>query len=171
MKTNRRGAIAALALVGATVLPACAPFQNLLQPPTFDVAADRASEIRLLGPAAGRPLGGAQLRLWTHVHNPNTFGMTLTRLTGHLVLEGDHAAEIDLPLGLPLRAAADTIVPLDLSISFADLPGLANHIAGALTGQQIGYEVRGIIGVNAGPFGEPSFGPATWMAGEVQVVR
>ncbi|MGQ0715375.1 MAG: hypothetical protein ACT4PJ_16885, partial [Gemmatimonadaceae bacterium] len=73
--------------------------------------------------------------------------------------------------GLPLQASGDTVIPLDLSISFADIPELADEIAGALTGQTLEYALRGTLAVDAGPFGQPSFGPATWLQGEVRVVR
>jgi hypothetical protein len=167
--SRRTTAFSAVAIV--TVLSACAALQAIIQPPIFDMAADRSSQFRILGPAADRPLGGAQLRVWAHVQNPNNFGFTLTRLTGNLLLEGDHAAAVDLPLGLPLAAAGDTVIPLDLTISFADIPGMANQLLAAITGQRLNYAIDGVIGVDAGPFGQPSFGPNTWLRGDVQIVR
>jgi hypothetical protein len=98
-------------------------------------------------------------------------GFTLTRLAGQFLLEGDHAANIDLPLGLPLPAASDTVIPIDLNISFADVPGLANQFMAALGGQRLNYAVDGIMTVDAGVLGQPSFGPSTWMRGELQVIR
>jgi hypothetical protein len=164
--------ITALSAVAILVgLGACAALQAIIQPPVLDMAADRTSEFRVLGPATDRPIGGAQLRIWTRVQNPNTVGFTLTRLTGSLLLEGDHAAAVDLPLGLPLPAAGDTVIPLDLTISFADIPGLANQLLAAITGQRLNYAIDGVIGVDAGPLGQPSFGPSTWLRGELQVVR
>jgi hypothetical protein len=159
-------AIAALASIGG-----CAALQDIVQPPLFDMAEGRTSEFRILGPAADRPLGGAQIRIWTRVRNPNSVGFTLTRMAGNLLLRGDHAATVDLPLGLPLPAAGDTVIPLDLNISFADLPGLADQLLAAVTGQRLDYSLRGTVGVDAGPFGEPTFGPTTWLSGEIQVVR
>ncbi|MBW3670853.1 MAG: efflux RND transporter permease subunit [Acidobacteria bacterium] len=47
----------------------------------------------------------------------------------------------------------------------------ANEIAGALTGQTLEYALRGTLAVDAGPLGQPSFGPSTWLRGDVQVVR
>lgn len=168
--TRRFTALPALAVMVAG-LSSCAALQNIVQPPIFDLAEGRTSEFRILGPAADRPLGGAQIRLWTRVQNPNSVGFTLTRLAGNFLLEGDHAATIDLPLGLPLPAAGDTIIPLDLNISFADIPGLANQLLGALSGQRLNYAVNGTIGVDAGVLGQPTFGPNTWLRGEVQVFR
>lgn len=150
---------------------ACAALQNAILPPEFTMADGRSSEIRLLGPSLNRPLGGAELRVWAHVRNPNAFGFTLTRLAGNVFLDDEPAADIDLPLGLPLQASGDTIIPIDLAISFADIPELADEIAGAFAGQTLDYALRGTVAVDAGPLGQPSFGPSTWMQGEVRVVR
>ncbi len=158
-----------LSLVGTAA--ACAALQNAIQPPEFAMADGRSSEIRLLGPSLNRPLGGAELRVWAHVRNPNAFGFTLTRLAGNVFLDDEPAADIDLPLGLPLQASGDTIIPIDLAISFADIPELADEIAGAFAGQTLDYALRGTVAVDAGPLGQPSFGPSTWMQGEVRVVR
>jgi len=163
------GMLATATVIGG--LAACVALQEIVQPPLFEAAPDRTSEVRLVGPAADRPLGGAQVRLWARVQNPNRVGLTLTRLAGNLLLEGDHAATIDLPLGLPLAAGGDTIFPLDLTISFADVPRLADQLRGALTGRTLEYSVRGTVGVDAGPFGEPTFGPTDWLRGNLQVVR
>ena len=171
MISHRRIAVAA-ALAALIAIPsACATLQNAIQSPQFTMADGRSSEIRLLGPSIGRPLGGAEVRVWAHVHNPNAFGFTLTRLAGNVFLDDEQAADIDLPLGLPLQASGDTIIPIDLAISFADIPGLADEIAGAFAGQTLDYKLRGTLSVDAGAFGQPSFGPSTWLDGQVKVVR
>jgi hypothetical protein len=171
MSRPTRRIIALSAAAAFVALGACAALQAAIQPPVFDMAPDRASQFRVLGPTGDRPLGGAQVRVWAQVRNPNNFGFTLTRLTGSFLLEGDHAAAVDLPLGLSLPAAGDTVFPLDLTISFADVPGLANQLMAALTGQRVNYAIDGVIGVDAGAFGQPSFGPSTWLRGNLQVVR
>ncbi|MBW3552443.1 MAG: LEA type 2 family protein [Gemmatimonadetes bacterium] len=171
MHSHRRlAAFAALATLAA-IPAACATLQNAIQAPEFTMASDRSSEIRLLGPSIARPLGGAEVRVWARVHNPNAFGFTLTRLAGNVTLDDEPAADIDLPLGLPLQASGDTIIPINLAISFADIPDLADEIAGAFAGQTLDYALRGTLAVDAGPFGQPSFGPSTWLTGEVKVVR
>ena len=173
MRTHHRsGRFAALAaLAAAAIIPACAALNDIVQAPQFTMDQGRSSEIRLLGPSIGRPLGGAQVRVWARVHNPNGFGFTLTRLAGNVFLDDEPAADIDLPLGLPLQASGDTVIPIDLAISFADIPDLADEIAGAFAGQTLDYALRGTLAVDAGPFGQPSFGPSTWLTGEVRVVR
>jgi hypothetical protein len=171
MTTTRR-LIPTLALVLLTSgLGACAALQSAIQPPVFQMASGRSSAVELLGPTLNRPLGGARIRVWAQVSNPNAFGFTLTRLAGNVLLDGQRAADVDLPLGLPLEAAADTVIPLDVSVSFADLPDLADRISDALGRGAIDYALRGTVTVDAGPLGQPSFGPETWLSGDVNVTR
>jgi hypothetical protein len=71
------------------VLPSCASLEGLralVQPPAFRQT-DRPAEVRLAGPSRDRPFGGATVRLWTEVSNPNPFGFTLGTLDGTLFLE------------------------------------------------------------------------------------
>ena len=161
----------ALALAVAGGLGGCAALQQIVQPPVFDIASGRSSQLRLLGPSLSRPLGGAAIQVWARVQNPNPVGFTLTRLAGNVLLDGQHAAEIDLPLGLPLEAAGDTVIPLELAISFADVPDLAERIRDAFSTGRIDYALRGTLAVDAGPLGQPTFGPTTWISGDVSVVR
>lgn len=158
----------------ALALPGCAPLAGLgavIQPPRFEMASDRPSELRLLAPAAERPLGGAAVRLWARVENPNAFGLTLSTLAGTLFLEGQQAAQADFPLGLPLAAAADTVIPLDLIVSFADVPGLANVALQLVERSQLGYRLDGRASVDAGLLGQPVFGPMTLLEGLLHVRR
>lgn len=160
-----------LALALAVVLAGCAllePLRDLVQPPRFDEADDQPAEIRLLGPSVSRPLGGASVRLWTTVTNPNRFGFTLSTLRGALYLQDRHAAEVDLPLGLPLSAGQTETFPIDMSISFANLPGLADAIQRAVSGDPLDYKLDGTVGVDAGRYGQPAFGPMTLLRGTIR---
>ncbi|MBA3884511.1 MAG: LEA type 2 family protein, partial [Acidobacteria bacterium] len=139
--------------------------RGLVQPPTFAQADGQPAEIRLIGPRADLPLGGAGVRLWTRVTNPNPFGLTLGSLRGSLLLEGTHAANADFPLGLPMRPGEASTIPIDVSISFADLPGLAEIVRRAANRQPLAYRFDGTIGVDAGRFGQPVFGPMTLWSG------
>ena len=121
----------------------------MVQPPRFEEARDRTAEIRLLGASVNRPLGGASVRVWTTVTNPNRFGFTLSTLRGRLYLQESSATEVDLPLGLPLTAGAEETFPIDFSISFADLPGLGDAIRRAAGRQPIDYRFEGTVGVDA----------------------
>lgn len=75
--------------------------------------------------------------------------------------------DADFPLGLPLRAGEGSTIPIDLSVSFADLPGLADVIRRAASRQPLAYRFDGTIGVDAGPLGQPVFGPMTLLSGDV----
>ena len=166
-----RAAAAVLMATLVLVTSACAELGNLgalVQPPRFEQDEAQPAEIRLSGPSLGRPLGGATVRIWTRVTNPNAFGFTLGTLKGNLFLEDTRAAEADFPLGLPLGARQETVIPLDLSISFSDLPGLADVVRRATSGDPIGYRLDGTVGVDAGRFGQPLFGPMTLLRGDLR---
>lgn len=158
-------------VVGMVVSHGCAALEQLrgvVQAPRFEEAPGQPAELRILPPGAAMPVGGAGVRLWTKVTNPNPFGFTLGTLRGALFLEDTRSADVDFPLGLPLAAGAETVIPIDLSISFSDLPGLANVIRRAAGRQPIAYRLEGTIGVDAGRFGQPTFGPMTLVRGEVR---
>ena len=157
-------AIVTVVTVGCAAL---GQFAAIVQPPRFEEADNRPAELRLVPPSAGRLLGGADIRLWTSVTNPNAFGFTLSSLQGTLFLEDAHAATADFPLGLPLGAGATTVIPIDLSIDFADLPRLADVVRRAAARQPIGYRLEGTVGVDAGRLGAPVFGPMTIVRGTV----
>lgn len=161
-------------VLSLALLSGCASLGMLgqvVQPPRFEVAREREAEIRLLPPAPGRPLGGAAVRLWARVENPNPLGITLSSLNGDLFLEGREAARVGFPLGVPLRAGEATLVPLEVSIGFAEVPGLASVLTRAVVGEPVRYRLAGTVGVDAGAFGEPVFGPMTLLDGEVRVTR
>lgn len=158
-------------LAGLLLAAGCATIGQLVQPPTFSTSSTRASQLQLLAPSLSRPLGGASIRVWARVQNPNAFGLTLSRLAGDLRLEGEHAAEVDLPLGLPLPAQRDTVIPIDLNVSFSELPDLARALRDAVTRNAVAYQLVGTLAVDAGPLGQPSFGPSTWLNGQLQIVR
>jgi late embryogenesis abundant protein len=167
-------AVAGVAAAGCATLGGLAA---LVQPPRFTTVPDRPAELRLLGSGSGLPLGGAGVRLWARVENPNPFGLTLSTLTGSLLLEsarsGDwpRAATLDLPLGLPLGARQQTEIPIDLTVSFSDLPELADIARRAIGGSTVPYRLDGSIGVDAGSLGRPTFGPLTLLTGEMRIRR
>ncbi|MBA2306333.1 MAG: LEA type 2 family protein [Acidobacteria bacterium] len=158
----------------ALSLTACAALEQLrafVQAPRFEQAPGQQAEIRILGPSRSQPLGGAGVRLWTRVTNPNAFSLTLGTLRGTLRIEDARAAAVDFPLGLPLRATEQTVIPIDLSVSFSDLPGLADVVRRAANRQPLAYHLEGTIGVNAGQLGQPTFGPMTILRGEFRGVQ
>ena len=168
MKALRRGGL----LVLLAALPGCATLGQLgIQAPTFQVDNAQQAQLRLLGPAPGRPIGGAAVRLYARVSNPNPIGITLRTLAGGLQLGGRDAAEVQFPLGLPLQAGQETMIPIDLTIDFNDVPGLADVLLRAATGRSIEYRLNGTVGVDAGLLGQPVFGPMTLLQGDVRVTR
>ena len=62
-------------------------------------------------------------------------------------------------------------MPIDLSISFSDLPGLANVSAARPSREPLAYHLEGTIGVDAGQLGQPVFGPMTLLSGEMRGVQ
>jgi hypothetical protein len=144
---------------------------QLVQPPRFVQAPDRPAELRLLQPGSGGVFGGASVRVWLQVTNPNPFGFTLSTLRTTLRLEDRQAATGDFPLGLPLEARQETIVPIDLSISFADIPALGGVLARAATGAPVAYQLDGTVGIDAGRLGQPTFGPMMLVRDEMRVFR
>jgi late embryogenesis abundant protein len=135
----------------------------LVQAPRFEQAPGQPAEIRMLG------LSGAGVRLWTRVTNPNAFGLRLGTLKGTLFLDEARAASADFPLGLSLGGNSSTVLPIDISINFADLPGLSGVARRVLAREPVPYRLDGTIGVDAGPLGQPLFGPATLLRGEAVV--
>jgi hypothetical protein len=163
--------VAALTVVlgiGCASLESLGSLRALVRPPTFAEAEGQPAEIRLIGPGADRPLDGATIRLWTRVSNPNAFGFRLATLRTTLLLDGSRAATGDFPLGLPLGPREETVVPLDLSISFSDLTGLARVVRNAADGQPVPYQLDGTIGIDAGRLGQPTFGPMQLFQGELR---
>ena len=171
MRATVFSGIVAIMLAGSGACATLERLAALVQAPQFSEVDDRRAEIRLVGPSSDAPLGGAAIRLWTRVRNPNAFGLTLTTLRGSLFLEGSRAAEADFPLGLPLPASGSEVIPLDLRVSFADIPGLAGAIRLAVAGDPLAYRLNGTVGVDARQFGTPTFGPMDLLTGEIRPPR
>ncbi|HUP18410.1 MAG TPA: LEA type 2 family protein [Gemmatimonadota bacterium] len=165
-----KGYVFAAATAVALAAAGCATLESLgLSPLRFSEDAGREAEFRLLGPSSDRPYGGAALRIWTRVENPNGFGLTLTDIRGDLFVEDADAFRVDFPLGLPLTALQDTVVPLDVSIGFDDLPRLGQIARAAIFGARLDYRLTGTFGVDAGAYGRPRFGPMTLLEGDLSV--
>ena len=173
--TRRLGRAAAVAAILA-FLPGCATLGTLgalgamIRPLEFEAARDRPAELRLGSGRLGLP-EGATLRLWARVHNPNSFGLTLSTIVGSVYLEDTRAASVDFPLGLPLQPGREEIIPLDVSLRLSDLSGLGGVLGRAVSGTPLAYRLEGRFTVDAGPLGTPSFGPATLLRGEVRPFR
>ena len=174
---RRVGANRQVRLIGTIVAVATAscatlgPLAQIVQPPSFRQADNQPAEIRLIAPSLRMPTGGAGVRIWLEVTNPNAFGFTLSTLAATLSLEGTRAATGDFPLGLPLAARQQSVVPLDLSINFAEVPALASAVRQLATRGSIDYQLDGTVGLDAGRLGTPTFGPMRMTSGELRVIR
>jgi hypothetical protein len=162
-------------VAGLTIitLVGCASF-NLgaaVQPPEVSGVVDRGSEIRILLPSGEHPAGGAAIRLWSRIGNPNAFSLSVTRLAGDLFLGDGAAVAVEFPLGVPLVANGDTIVPLDVTVGFDDLPVLGTTLVAAALEGAMDYRLEATIGVDAGVLGQPTFGPLTALSGRLHVIR
>jgi hypothetical protein len=155
----------------ALITSGCAALAAAIQPPSFRVDGAQQAQLRLLPPGPGRPTGGAAVRLFARVGNPNPVGITLSTLAGNLELEGRGAARVDFPLGVPLAAGGEVVIPIEVSVNFADIPGLGTTLLGAITGRPVRYRLVGTVGVDAGVLGQPTFGPMALLDGEVRVTR
>lgn len=155
----------ALSLTGCATLEG---LRALVQPPRFEQTSGQPSEIRLSPIQSGRNAGGAAVRIWTDVTNPNPFGFTLSTVHATLLLDGIEAADADFPLGLPLQARQTETIPFDLTVSFANVPRLANVIRRAASGGGLSYRLEGTVGVDAGRLGRPTFGPLTLVSGDLR---
>ena len=161
-------------LCGALGAAGCAGLGDLtrvVQPPQFDQAEGQPAQLRLMPPSRTMPLGGAGVRIWLKVTNPNPFAFTLSTVSATLALQGRRAAEGEFPLGLPLTARGDSVVPLDLAVGFDDLPGLAGALRQLAVGGTVPYELSGTVGIDAGRLGTPTFGPMFLTRGDMRVVR
>src|SRR4029453_15564592 len=108
------GFVLVIATAGCATL---GPLAQIGQPPRFRQADNQPAQIRLIGPSLRNPTGGAAVRFWVGGNTPNRFGFTLSTLNATLGLQGTRAANGDFPLGLPLRAGEQSVVPLDLTVN------------------------------------------------------
>lgn len=156
--------LVALAAAGCASLEG---LRALIQPPRFEQTGGRPSEIRVLPVQSGR-IGGATVRIWTDVTNPNPFGFTLSTVQATLLLADIEAADAEFPLGLPLQPRQTETIPFDLTVSFANVPRLANVIRQAASGGSLSYRLEGTVGIDAGRLGQPTFGPLTLLTGDLR---
>lgn len=161
------------AALAGVLIAGCAslPIGSVLQAPVISSVEGRQPELQLRLPGPGRPAGGAAVRLWSRIENPNDVSLTIAELAGDLFIGDADGLTVDFPLGLPLVARGDTVIPLDVSVDFDDLPGLGEAAFAALSSGSIPYRLDGLITVDAGLLGRPSFGPSTLLSGALRVTR
>ena len=165
-------ALVGVALVGGVAVAAgCASLGlgDVVQAPVISASGTQNARLDYVGPSMSNPLGAARIRIYARVENPNPFGLTLANLAGNLFLQSTQAAQVSLPLGLPMVANGDTIVPIDLTIGLDDVEGLVGVVRNALDTGRLDYRLNGTVGVDAGALGTPTFGPMNLVEGELQV--
>ena len=166
-----RFGVVVLAMATTSLIAGCAgitQIAQLVQPPRFE-RDSRPAEFRLVGPTPSQPAGGAGVTIWLRVTNPNSFGFTLSTLSTTLLLEDTRAASGELPLGLPLTAGETSVIPVDLSISFADVPALAGALRQTAVGGAVTYQLDGTVGIEVARLSTPTFGPMRLAEGEVRI--
>ena len=165
-------------LVGVTLVAgvvagaaACASLGlgDVVQAPRISASGTQDARLDYVGPSMSNPLGAARIRLYARVENPNPFGLTLANLAGNLFLQSTQAAQVSLPLGLPMVANGDTIVPIELTIGLDDVEGLVGVVRNALDTGRLDYRLNGTVGVDAGALGQPTFGPMNLVEGQLNV--
>ena len=168
---DRRRFVVSVFAVTAGACATLGPLAQIVQPPRFRQAENQPAEIRLVGPSLRNPAGGAGVRVWLKVTNPNAFGFTLSTVNATLSLQDTRAATGDFPLGLPLQAGRSSVIPLDLTVSFADVPGLVGVARQIATAGAIDFALDGTVGIDAGRLGTPTFGPMPLTRGQLRVIR
>lgn len=138
---------------------------DMVQAPRLRSDRQHTAQLTLSSPDAPQT---ATLRLFAHVRNPNSTKLKLAKVKGSLFLEGQQAADIDVPLDLELKPREETVVPIDVDVKLAQDPSLAQTLARSAEGSGVGYRVDGTLGVETRQ-GEPVFGPLTLLEGEARV--
>lgn len=169
--TRGRKAIASIVVLAAVATAGCATLGSLLNvvSPRFELVPEREAVLTLdpISILTDNPF--VVVRVWTRVTNPNNFGLVISKLTGDVFLEGREMAEVNLPLGLPLPAARDTVIPLEIRFGIPSLSSLGALGSALYARRPVTYRLDGTIGVDAGALGEPTFGPRTWLQGQLDV--
>jgi hypothetical protein len=138
---------------------------SMVQAPRFREASDRRAQLSLSSTDAPR---AATLRVFAQVRNPNSTKLKVAKVKGSLFLEGQQAADVDLPLELELKPRETAVVPFDVTVPLDKAPSLAQTLARSAEGPAVGYRVDGTLDVETAQ-GEPMFGPLTLLEGEARV--
>jgi len=105
--------VAAVVSIGGVGCATLGSLARIIAPPQFEQAPGERAEVQLLPPGSAGRLGGASVRIWTRITNPNPFGIRLSTLDGDLYLEDVRAANGSFPLGLTLSSTCVYWTTLD----------------------------------------------------------
>jgi hypothetical protein len=140
---------------------------EIVEQPRFEPA-DGHGTIRFLTPSPANPAGEARVTLWIKVTNINPFDVTLSTLETTLLFGGRRAATGHFPLRLSIGAKQESVVSIDFSIGSADLTAVRGALIDVFIGSAATYQLDGTVGIDAGRFGQSTFGPTTLTVGSVR---
>ncbi len=89
---------------------------------------------------------GVTIALHYRLDNPNDFSLDLRRLDYRLEVEGQQAAQGELPGGVQLRADGPTPITFPIRLRWRDIPGLVQVL---LTRREVSYRVTGTAGIGS----------------------
>ncbi|WP_019012251.1 LEA type 2 family protein [Deinococcus aquatilis] len=144
-----------LAAVSAALV-GCAPIQQAVQVPTFEVQSVRLNSLTLLG----NPTANVTLRV--KVGNPNPVPVRLANIASRLILDGQDVGTVNLP-NVNLPARGETVQDANLSLPLSLSAGAA--FLNVARGQQVSYRLDGTFTADLGVLGQPTFGPFTLSQG------
>ncbi|MFB9993922.1 LEA type 2 family protein [Deinococcus oregonensis] len=134
----------------------CAPLQQAVQVPTFEVQSVRLNSLTLLG----NPTANVTLRV--KVGNPNPVPVRLANIASRLILDGQDVGTVNLP-NVNLPARGETVQDANLSLPLSLNAGAA--FLNIARGQQVSYRLDGTFTADLGVLGQPTFGPFTLSQG------
>jgi LEA14-like dessication related protein len=90
---------------------------------------------------------GISLGLKAEMHNPNSFGLTVTRVTGKVKLaSGTELAEVTVVRSIALPAKQSTLVDVPIKINWNGAAAAAKE---ALSGKDLPFTLEGKVGVGS----------------------
>ena len=143
------GRLAALSLLLCLFPVSCAELGQIIpQKPSVTAAkfeieppkADIKTALRILKTVQ---TGELDSRLTLTVQNPNSFGLSLGRISYRIYLKDLKALEGILPEGIALVAAGSTPIPMDLKLPLGNIPSIAQALA--KNPESVPYKVEGEV--------------------------
>jgi LEA14-like dessication related protein len=131
---------AAAAATALAALSGCAALQRAagaLQPPTLNYESWSPEAL---------DLEGVTIALHYRLENPNSFGLSLSRLDYRLEVDGTQVAAGELPAGVEIKAQGASPLVLPVRLRWSDVPHFAQVLA---TQRDVGYRVTGSAGVGS----------------------
>lgn len=146
-----------IVLLAAAFLAACAPASDIrvaepigqIQAPAFELVPGRTSIERFDPPGTGT---GLELTVGALVRNPNSFGITMDRITYRVLLTGVEVATGVMEDPVYLEPGATAPVRFDIATGLDRRPRLLRAILRAFADEPLPFEVHGRVA-----FASPSY--------------